>query len=151
MFKSKNEGKMKKTVEVMTNTFSSINAATKITGEIYSESDLRIDGQVTGNISCKTKIIIGSTASIIGNITSQNAEVSCQIKGNIYVEELLKLNSSAIVTGDLYTKKLIIENGAFFTGRCEMGNTSKPDFSKPEISKKEGELAQPSLFGKSSE
>jgi len=34
--------------------------------------------------------------------------------GNIYVENLLTLNASANVKGDIFTQKLVIESGAIF-------------------------------------
>ena len=112
---------MKKNMEVNTNSFSSINSTTKIVGEIFSDSDIRIDGNVEGNINCRAKIILGQTASVKGDLFCQNADISCNIVGNIYVENLLKLNSSANVKGDIYTQKLVIESDAIFIGKCEMG------------------------------
>ena len=120
---------MRKNNEVVTNTFSSINASTTIKGEIFSESDLRIDGKVEGNIESKAKIVLGESAAITGNVKSSNADISCSVEGDIYVHELLKLNASAVVRGDIYVRKLIVENGAVFIGKCEMGGNLSP---KPE-------------------
>lgn len=121
---------MKRNVEVNTNSFSTVNASTKIIGEINSDSDLRIDGTVEGNIQSKAKTVLGESAYIMGNINSQNADVSCTVIGNLYIEDLLKLNSTANIKGDIFTKKLIVESGAVFSGRCEMGEnlTPKNDF-----------------------
>lgn len=113
---------MKKNMEVNTNSFSTINSTTKIVGEVFSDSDIRIDGNVDGNINCKAKIILGQTAAVKGELVCQNADISCNITGNIYVENLLKLNASANVKGDIYTQKLVIESGAVFVGKCDMGN-----------------------------
>ncbi|MBT3302444.1 MAG: polymer-forming cytoskeletal protein [Bacteroidetes bacterium] len=116
---------MKKNVEVNTNSFSTINASTKIVGEIHSDSDLRIDGNVEGNVQSKAKVVLGASAYINGNISSQNADVSCTVIGNIYIEDLLKLNATANIKGDIFANKLIVESGASFTGRCEMGGDVK--------------------------
>lgn len=147
---------MKKNSEVMTNTFSSINASTSIKGEIYSDTDLRIDGKVEGNIESKAKIVLGEEASIKGNIKSQNADVSCAVDGNIYVQELLKLNATAIVRGDIFVRKLIVENGAVFIGKCEMGGNLSPnqDFkSKVDLNKlsDNNKESVSSLFAKNAE
>ncbi|MBC8342966.1 MAG: polymer-forming cytoskeletal protein [Bacteroidetes bacterium] len=126
---------MKRNVEVNTNSFSTINASTRIVGEIHSDSDLRIDGNVEGNIQSKAKTVLGESAYIKGNINSQNADVSCTVIGNLYIEDLLKLNSTANIKGDIFTNKLIVENGAVFSGRCEMGkNMNLNDVVKPENS-----------------
>jgi cytoskeletal protein CcmA (bactofilin family) len=111
----------KNNVEVSINSISMISANTKITGEVYSDSDLRIDGTIEGNINSKAKVVLGPSAHLKGDIICQSADISCNTVGNIYVESLLKLNATAHVKGDIFTKKLIVENGAVFIGRCEMG------------------------------
>lgn len=118
---------MKKNQQVKRNgdashgTFSTVNASTVIKGEIKSETDLRIDGTVEGNIDCKARVFLGPSAQIVGNIISQNADIECKVVGDIYVEDQLKLTNTASIKGDIYTKKLIVESGAVFIGRCEMG------------------------------
>jgi cytoskeletal protein CcmA (bactofilin family) len=120
MFKSK---EMKKNnTEISGNSISMISANTKISGEIYSDSDLRIDGTVEGNINSKSKVVLGTSANLKGDIICQNADISCNTHGNIYVENLLKLNATANIKGDIFTKKLVVESGALFIGRCEMGH-----------------------------
>jgi len=112
---------MKKTTEVNTNSFSTINSNTRIKGEVFSETDIRIDGRIEGNIDCKAKVVLGTSAYVKGNIVCQNADISCTMSGNIYVEGLLKLNSTSKLTGDIFTQKLVVESGAIFIGKCEMG------------------------------
>jgi cytoskeletal protein CcmA (bactofilin family) len=108
--------------EVSSNSISMISATTKIVGEVFSDSDIRIDGNIEGNINSKAKIVLGTSANLKGDIICQNADISCATNGNIYVENLLKLNATAQVKGDIFTKKLIVESGAVFIGRCEMGH-----------------------------
>lgn len=108
-----------------------IGAGTVVEGDIKSNGDIRIDGTVTGNIVSKAKIVVGSTGSIDGNITSQNADVSGRIHGKVTVTELLFLKSSANVQGDIITGKLVVEVGASFTGTCNMGPMIK-DMRQPE-------------------
>jgi len=136
---------MKKNVEENVASFSLINASTRFVGEINSDADLRIDGTVEGNIQSKAKLILGPTAVIKGNITCQNADISCQIIGTIIVEDLTKLNANANVRGDIYTKKLIVENGAIFNGKCEMSGVAPKNGSDHKISQ------QTTLFAKTNE
>jgi cytoskeletal protein CcmA (bactofilin family) len=121
-----------KTTEVIASSISLISANTKIVGEVHSDSDIRIDGTIEGNIHSKAKVVLGTSAQLKGNIVCQNADISCTTSGNIYVENLLKLNSTANIKGDIYTKKLVVESGAIFIGRCEMGD-QKINNDIPEI------------------
>lgn len=145
MFLKQEDKKMKKSVEENVTSFSLINASTRFVGEINSDADLRIDGTVEGNINSKAKLILGPTAVIKGNITCQNADISCQVVGTIIVEDLTKLNSNAIIKGDIYTKKLVVENGALFNGKCEMGGVA------PKLTKEQMNTQQTTLFAKGGE
>ncbi len=100
-----------------------INAGTKINGDLSSEGDLRIDGSVTGNISVKSKLVLGASANVVGNINAQNLDISGRIKGNITVNELLTVKTTANILGDIHSAKLIIEAGAEFNGKSSMSTT----------------------------
>lgn len=102
-----------------------IGGGTTITGDVNSNGDIRIDGNLVGNLNTKGKIIIGASGKIEGNIICQNADLFGQIKGNIKVAELLSLKASANLNGDIDTNKLSIEPGANFTGSCSMGAVVK--------------------------
>ena len=97
---------------------------TKIIGDIFSESNLRIDGEVQGNISTKGKVVIGENGLVNGNLTCQEAEVEGKIDGNLSIEGLLILRETAKITGDIQTARLHMEEGALFLGSCAMRNTS---------------------------
>ena len=66
----------KNNAEISSNSISMISATTKIVGEVYSDSDIRIDGTVEGNINSKAKIVLGSSANLKGDIICQNADIS---------------------------------------------------------------------------
>ncbi|MCF8369586.1 MAG: polymer-forming cytoskeletal protein [Bacteroidales bacterium] len=98
----------------------SIVAGTTIKGEISANGDFRIDGQLTGSIKCKGKIVVGQSGSIEGEIECQNADISGSIKAKVIVEQLLSLKATSKVHGDVITNKLSIEPGAVFSGTCDM-------------------------------
>ncbi len=106
-----------------------INAGTKISGDLSSEGDLRIDGSVTGNISVKTKLVLGASAIVEGNIKAQNCDISGILKGNINVTELLTIKATSKTTGDISSSKLIIEAGAEFNGKSSMNAGNAINFN----------------------
>ena len=97
-----------------------LNAGTRITGDLASEGDLRVDGSVQGNIEVKTKLVLGQSAHIKGNIIAQNSDISGVVIGNVTVSELLTIKATAKITGDIACSKLIIEAGAEFNGNSAM-------------------------------
>lgn len=102
-----------------------IGSGTDIIGNVSSNGDIRIDGKLEGNLTTKSKLVLGNTGLIIGDISCKNSEISGQITGKILVEEHLILKASAKIFGDIKTTKISIEPGAIFTGTCNMnGNTN---------------------------
>ena len=97
---------------------------TKIIGDILSESNLRIDGEVHGNISTKGKVVVGESGMVNGNLTCQEADVEGKIDENLSIEGLLILRETAKIAGDIKTTRLHIEEGALFLGSCSMRNAS---------------------------
>ncbi|TAG59479.1 MAG: polymer-forming cytoskeletal protein [Cytophagales bacterium] len=97
-----------------------IGKGTLIKGDINASSNIRIDGKIIGNIFAKSKVVIGESGEIDGNINSNQAEISGFISGDIEVLELVILHASANIKGNIITNKLIIESGAIFNGSCKM-------------------------------
>lgn len=102
------------------NTINLISNGTNVTGDIKSDSGIRVDGQLKGKMDIKGKVVIGNTGIIQGDINCKHLEVSGQVKGNIKADDLVSLKSSAKINGEITTRKLAIEPGAVFTGSCRM-------------------------------
>src|SRR5271168_1208963 len=94
---------------------------TTITGDVTAEGDVRVDGKVTGNVTSKAKTVVGVTGVVEGDILCQNAYIDGRVTGNIEVTELLILSKTANIIGDIKIRKLVVEEGAKFSGRCVMG------------------------------
>jgi cytoskeletal protein CcmA (bactofilin family) len=102
------------------NTLNIVNVGTTITGDLNSDGDMRLDGNVKGYISSKARLVLGPTSRVDGDIKAANLEVSGEVNGNIFVSELLTVKSSARINGDIISTKLVIEAGAEFNGKCSM-------------------------------
>ncbi|MDB5228024.1 MAG: Integral rane protein CcmA involved in cell shape determination [Bacteroidota bacterium] len=93
-----------------------INEGTTISGDVSAQTDIRLDGKVTGNIHCSSKVVIGNTANITGHIKCNDLTIEGKVKGNIEVSGVLFFCASAVFDGDVKYKKLIVEEGANITG-----------------------------------
>lgn len=105
------------------NAMNQFGQGTVITGDVSTEGDIRIDGRVTGNVSSKAKVVIGATGVVDGDIVCQNAYIDGRVNGNMDVAEMLILSGSSNIAGDLRIKKLVVQEGAKFNGKCTMGMT----------------------------
>ncbi len=112
-----------------TNGINIIGIGTKITGDINSNGDIRVDGSLSGKLITKGKVVIGETGKIKGEINCKNSDVEGSIEGKIIVSQLLSLKSKARINGDIIAARLAIEPGCQFSGNCDM-STSSPDHEK---------------------
>ena len=115
-----------------------IAAGTTLKGDITSNGDIRIDGNLNGNIYCTAKVVIGANGSVEGDISGQQADIMGKVKGTITVKELLQLKGNSQVHGNLHAAKLQIEPTANFNGQCHMtdANTSVNGNSRSVTEKK---------------
>ena len=104
-----------------------INAGTSIIGDITSTGDLRIDGTVKGNITVKTKLVLGASSKVDGNVNAANCDLQGIINGNLVIEDLLSVKSTAKINGDITSQKLVIESGAEFNGKSQMSVSKTPN------------------------
>ncbi|MEQ8363125.1 MAG: polymer-forming cytoskeletal protein [Cyclobacteriaceae bacterium] len=118
MFTSKEQ---KKVAEEISNSTNTIGKGTVLEGNIETYGNIRIEGKVIGNIKSKSKIALGNSSQVEGNIIAQNADLEGEVKGKIEISEMLILKATAVVHGDIITGKLVVEPGAVFNGTCKMG------------------------------
>jgi cytoskeletal protein CcmA (bactofilin family) len=108
---------------------------TIIKGDIISQADFRLDGELTGNFTTKGKIVIGPAGSVTGDIICKNADIEGKFNGKIEVAEMLNVKSKAHIKGEVITAKLSVEPGAEFSASCIMRTpvkqTQKPDEQQP--------------------
>ncbi|MDR0830582.1 MAG: polymer-forming cytoskeletal protein [Prevotellaceae bacterium] len=109
---------MSKTKEPINNgtSHNMLSVGTKIIGNIFTENDIRIDGELEGDVACSSKIILGTTGVITGSANCANAEIMGKIEGKIVASELVSLKASSHFKGEIATKLIAIEPGATFTG-----------------------------------
>ena len=50
-------------------------SGTEITGDIVSDANLLIEGEIIGNVSCSGKVFVGTSGKIKGNLVCVNAEI----------------------------------------------------------------------------
>ncbi|MCB0459902.1 MAG: polymer-forming cytoskeletal protein [Flavobacteriaceae bacterium] len=94
-------------------------------GDIISEGDFRIDGKVEGTVKTSGRVVIGQDGHVEGTINCSNADVEGSFSGNLNVEELLSLKSTATISGEVILGKLSVEPGANFNASCTMKGSIK--------------------------
>lgn len=96
----------------------------EIIGDIVTNSNLRVDGVIKGNLNCNGRFVLGKEGKVTGNITAIEIEIDGAVEGDIHAKELLTLHKTASIKGDMETMRLVIEDGAQIDGNIQMTETS---------------------------
>lgn len=97
-----------------------IDKDTEITGDIRFKDSFRIDGKFKGKILSGSSLIIGETGDVEADIEAASISINGKVKGSLKAKDLIEIFSLGRVTGKMMAPKLIIEEGAFFQGSCQM-------------------------------
>jgi len=93
---------------------------TEFTGDIRFKDTFRIDGKFKGKILEGNTLIIGENSDIEADIDVSNISINGRVNGKIVAKERIEIFSKGKVTGTITAPKLVIEEGAFFQGTCQM-------------------------------
>ncbi|MCQ2539612.1 MAG: polymer-forming cytoskeletal protein [Acetatifactor sp.] len=92
-------------------------------GDFNSKESARIDGTVNGNVIVEGTVIVGESGVVNGYIKAQTVIAGGKVYGDITAPERIELAPSAYVIGNITTKVLVVDDGAVFQGKCDMGQT----------------------------
>lgn len=98
-----------------------VGEGTTFEGTLRADNDVRASGRIVGRLEVAGKALVAETGTIEGEIVATNADIAGNVQGEIYVEDQLVLKSSARIDGTIETDRLVVEEGAVFTGECRMG------------------------------
>lgn len=99
-----------------------VGEGTVFEGTLRAKSDVRASGKIIGTLDVDGKAMVAESGTVEGEILATNADIAGQVEGEIHVEERLVLKSTAQVDGKVETDRLVVEEGAQFSGECEMGS-----------------------------
>lgn len=88
-------------------------------GEIETKGTLRVDGTVEGNIKSDW-VVIGERAFIKGDVEARGIIVGGKVEGNLKGKEIVELKNKGNVSGEIFSNKLTIAEGAVFEGKSYM-------------------------------
>jgi cytoskeletal protein CcmA (bactofilin family) len=97
-----------------------------VKGELSGSEDLYVDGQVEGSIALKgNSLTVGPNGLVKASVDAKGVVVQGKLEGNIQASDRVELRKSAIVTGDISTQRISIEEGAYLKGKVDIHRTEK--------------------------
>jgi len=91
-------------------------------GSFDIHDGLRVDGTLKGQLSSTGTLVVGPSGRVEADpVRVRDAVVAGQLSGKLEASHLVKLESTAVLVGDITAEVLVIEEGAVFRGFCDAG------------------------------
>jgi cytoskeletal protein CcmA (bactofilin family) len=102
-----------------------IGADLKITGDLVSTGDIKVDGQVDGNITCRT-LTLGDEPVLNSEIAAETVRICGTFNGQVRANKVV-LSRNAKVSAEIAQEVLEIEPGAVLEGKVRRLLSGKPN------------------------
>ena len=100
--------------------YSLLDAQLALTGDIDTAGSLRIDGRLEGTVRRADTVVLGVGATMSGDVHAREVIIGGTIAGNVHATERVELQATAIVTGDILTQTILVQEGGVVNGRVLM-------------------------------
>lgn len=99
-----------------------IASGSKVVGEISGSAELVIDGRVEGKIDLASRLVVGSTGEVEGELQARSIQIAGRVLGNVEGLERVEVLKSGRLEGDMVAPQngVHIAEGAFFSGKIDM-------------------------------
>ncbi len=97
-----------------------LDKGSKISGKLFFEGPVRIDGQVDGEISANDAVTVGESAVVTAQVKAASIVIAGKLSGDIIAGKRIEIRPTAKVFGNLTTPVLVVHDGALFEGHCAM-------------------------------
>jgi cytoskeletal protein CcmA (bactofilin family) len=85
-------------------------------GEITVDGYFRLNGDLIGNLDCTGRVLVAETGRFKGTLHANEVVIGGAVKGDIFATGVVKLLAGALVLGNIYAPRLILEEKAIFEG-----------------------------------
>jgi cytoskeletal protein CcmA (bactofilin family) len=106
-----------------------VGTGTFFKGTIVVTGLLRVDGDFRGAIQTDGRVIIGRGGRADCTIDAATVVIGGVFRGTIYAREKVIALESAIVTGNIYSPRLVAESGVVLDGALHIKRSEEPKSS----------------------
>jgi cytoskeletal protein CcmA (bactofilin family) len=100
------------------NVRSALGPGTVVEGKFSFDEPVRIDGSLTGEVTSTSALIVGENATVNANIKVGSLVIFGQVTGPVQADDLIEIKAGGHLDGNIRTERLVIEDGGWFSGRC---------------------------------
>lgn len=103
-----------------------------IKGDMSFETNARLLGSFDGKIKGKGQLHIAEGAKCKAQVEAAQIVVDGSVEGNLQAKERIQLNAKSQINGDIVAAKLIVAEGAAFSGHVTVGADAAKRGARPD-------------------
>jgi cytoskeletal protein CcmA (bactofilin family) len=88
-----------------------------VRGDVESAGFTRIDGSVQGDVRAQGRVVIGEQARMKSNVSGTSITIGGIVYGNIHASERIIILSTALILGDIVTRRIQADEGCLIHGK----------------------------------
>jgi len=97
-----------------------------VRGRVSGEEDLHVEGRLEGSISLTETVYVAPEGIVVATVQARDIVVSGVVVGDVTAEDSVTLNAGAKLVGDITAPRVIVADGASFSGNVAMGGEPPP-------------------------
>ncbi len=102
------------------NVRTALGPGTLIDGKFSFDSPVRIDGDLSGEVTSTSALIVGEEANVSADIKVGSLIVYGKVTGNVEVRDLVEIRAGGSIEADISAERIVMEQGSLFNGYCTM-------------------------------
>ena len=101
---------------------STLGKTIQVKGELRAFEDITIEGLVEGPLFCESfAVVLGPSADVRGDVLARDITVFGRVTGQLIATDVVDVRPDANVTGQVMSKRFILDPAAYFAGRVGPG------------------------------
>ena len=101
-----------------------IGSRIRIQGELLGDEDVLVEGRVEGRVAVSKAFRVGLRGVVLAEVEAGTVAIAGHVVGNVRAVERVELLPTGTLEGDIHAPRIVIGEGARFTGRIDMSSRS---------------------------
>ena len=92
----------------------------QVRGNLSGDGDLVVQGRMEGHVALRAHVTVEQNGTVVADVEAQQLTVQGKMTGRTDATERISISSTATYVGDLQAPRVVLEDGARFSGNIEM-------------------------------
>jgi cytoskeletal protein CcmA (bactofilin family) len=91
-----------------------------IRGQVSGNQDLVVEGRIEGRVALDNRLTVEESGTVEADLEVADAAVKGEVRGDVVASRSAVLHPTARMVGNIRAPRLVIEEGARFSGSVDM-------------------------------